>query len=163
MGDGPIREELEKLAIRIVGCDSVYSNKSAIHTIGTKRVIFTGMIQNEHKVALYYSQSDVFVSASESETFGFTVAESMACGTPAVVVRAGAFPLVYEGILDDMFKPHDSEGMCGRIMKICEGVNVDQKRMLARKLGEMYGVSDCVDDFIATYRKLVKNERIDSD
>ena len=70
------------------------------------------MILNEKKVASFYAQADIFVSASGSETFGFTVAEAMACGTPAVVVKSGAFPTVYKMILENMFETDDIAGYC---------------------------------------------------
>lgn len=47
------------------------------------RLIFTGMIDSS-KVGNFYSQSDVFVSASTSETQGLTFIESMACKTPII-------------------------------------------------------------------------------
>lgn len=47
------------------------------------RLIFTGMIDSS-KVGNFYSQADVFVSASTSETQGLTFIESMACSTPII-------------------------------------------------------------------------------
>ncbi|MDU1010335.1 MAG: glycosyltransferase family 4 protein [Finegoldia magna] len=47
------------------------------------RLIFTGMIDSS-KVGNFYSKSDVFVSASTSETQGLTFIESMACSTPII-------------------------------------------------------------------------------
>ncbi len=49
----------------------------------TDRLIFTGMIDSS-KVGNFYSQADVFVSASTSETQGLTFIESMACSTPII-------------------------------------------------------------------------------
>lgn len=47
------------------------------------RLIFTGMIDSS-KVGNFYSNADVFVSASTSETQGLTFIESMACSTPII-------------------------------------------------------------------------------
>lgn len=47
------------------------------------RLIFTGMIDYS-KVGNFYSNADVFVSASTSETQGLTFIESMACSTPII-------------------------------------------------------------------------------
>jgi glycosyltransferase involved in cell wall biosynthesis len=76
------------------------------------------MILDERKVASFYAQSDIFISASGSETFGFTVAEAMACGTPAVVVKSGAFPSVYKMILHNMFEIDDVDGFCNSCIKV---------------------------------------------
>ncbi|MBQ3192814.1 MAG: glycosyltransferase family 4 protein [Oscillospiraceae bacterium] len=66
VGDGPAREDLEKLAkdLRI-----------------SEHVIFTGMVPPS-EVQNYYQLGDVFVSASTSETQGLTYIEAAANGLP---------------------------------------------------------------------------------
>ncbi len=70
IGDGPERDSLEKL-VRELDLQS--------------RVTFTGYMPRK-KLANYYRQSDLFVFASESETQGLVVLESLAAGTPVVAV-----------------------------------------------------------------------------
>lgn len=52
-------------------------------------VVYTGFIVEEHKLADIYRVSDVFVNPSLQESFGYTVCEAMACGTPAVAFAVG--------------------------------------------------------------------------
>ena len=66
VGDGPAREELEKL-VRSLGVE--------------ERVIFTGMVPSS-QVQEYYQLGDLFVSASTSETQGLTYVEAAANGLP---------------------------------------------------------------------------------
>ena len=66
VGDGPAREELEKL------CSELGISKN---------VIFTGMVKPS-EVQEYYQLGDVFVSASTSETQGLTYIEAAANGLP---------------------------------------------------------------------------------
>ncbi len=66
VGDGPARENLEKLA-------------SELHI--SDRVIFTGMV-DPGQVQDYYQLGDLFVSASTSETQGLTYIEAAANGLP---------------------------------------------------------------------------------
>ena len=66
VGDGPYREELEKLASEL-GVQ--------------EKVIFTGMVSPD-EVADYYPVGDIFVSASRSETQGLTYMEAMSSGLP---------------------------------------------------------------------------------
>ena len=66
VGDGPAREDLEKLAQKL--------NVS-------QHVIFTGMVP-PNEVQDYYQLGDVFVSASTSETQGLTYIEAAANGLP---------------------------------------------------------------------------------
>lgn len=71
VGDGPHRPALEQLAARL--------------GIG-ESVVFAGMIAPE-SVADYYRLSDLFVSASGSETQGLTYLEALASGLPALCRR----------------------------------------------------------------------------
>lgn len=66
VGDGPAREDLQKLA-KALGVE--------------EHVIFTGMVP-PGEVQNYYQLGDVFVSASTSETQGLTYIEAAANGLP---------------------------------------------------------------------------------
>lgn len=66
VGDGPAREQLEKMSFELGISD---------------RVIFTGMVAPS-EVQEYYQLGDVFVSASTSETQGLTYVEAAANGLP---------------------------------------------------------------------------------
>lgn len=66
VGDGPAREELEALCVKL--------------GIGDQ-VIFTGMVKPS-EVQEYYQLGDIFVSASTSETQGLTYIEAAANGLP---------------------------------------------------------------------------------
>lgn len=47
-------------------------------------VIRAGYVTEEDKMAELYNTADVLVNPSSQESFGYTVCEAMACGTPAV-------------------------------------------------------------------------------
>ncbi|CAL5420206.1 unnamed protein product [Camellia sinensis] len=84
IGDGPYREELEKM----------FSGMPAV---------FTGMLGGE-ELSQAYASGDVFVMPSESETLGLVVLEAMSSGLPVVASRAG-------GLIDII--PEDQEGKTG--------------------------------------------------
>lgn len=69
VGDGPYREQLEKL-------------------LGKKRVLFTGYLQGE-ALAQAYASSDLFVFPSTTDTFGNVVLEAQASGLPVIVSDQG--------------------------------------------------------------------------
>jgi len=75
IGDGP---DIEKYKI--------YSEKNQI----TDNVIFTGKVPWE-EIPKYYLLSDVFVTASQSETQGLTVIEAMAASLPVVCIDDESF------------------------------------------------------------------------
>lgn len=47
-------------------------------------VVQAGYVSEENKLVELYNLADVFVNPSSQESFGYTVCEAMACGTPAV-------------------------------------------------------------------------------
>jgi glycosyltransferase involved in cell wall biosynthesis len=82
VGEGPEKNNLEKL----------------VGELGLKeKVLFVGFIERKN-VPRVYSDSDIFVFASNTETQGLTVPEAMAASLPVVVVRDPAFEeIIFEG------------------------------------------------------------------
>lgn len=99
IGDGPYREELEKM----------FSNMPAV---------FTGMLQGE-ELSQAYASGDVFVMPSESETLGLVVLEAMSSGVPVVAVRAGGIPDIIppdqEGKTGFLYNPGDLEDCLSKL------------------------------------------------
>jgi len=91
-GSGPSLEELKKLPGKL----------------GIKnRVTFTGFVDGKLK-STYFSAADAFVIASNSETQGLVVLESMACGTPVIGADAMALPeLIENGKNGWLYKHND--------------------------------------------------------
>jgi hypothetical protein len=86
-----------------------------------------------------YSAADFFVSASDFETFGFTVIESLACGTPVAVENAGGF---VENVVDChnglLVNWDDAEGTRARLMEYSPGTSgykdlLERVRSIARR------------------------------
>lgn len=48
--------------------------------------------QNATELAAFYTRSDIVMSLSKGETFGLTIAEGMACGTPAIGFGTTSIP-----------------------------------------------------------------------
>jgi len=71
-------------------------------------VLYKGFIADESALADIYRSADVFVNPSLQESFGYTVCESMACGTPAVAFAVG-------GMLDQI-----SHRENGYLAKFCD-------------------------------------------
>jgi len=92
------------------------------------RVTWTGAVTGKDKASLL-AAARVLVSCSDSESFGMSVAEAMAVGTPVVVTRTCPWPDVErEGA--GRWVPQDAEAMAAAIGEIL------RDEVLARSMGE---------------------------
>lgn len=84
----------------------------------------TGYVDSQKEMAEYYSASDFFIQCSYIESFGQTIVEAMACGTPIVSTKCGVAPELiqpFNGILCDGF---DSDSIASGIRQALS-VNYD--------------------------------------
>lgn len=71
------------------------------------------------ELARYYSNANVVISLSTYETFGLTVAESLACGTPVVVYNVTSPPELVTNDIGRVVNVHDIEGVKSAIIDLC--------------------------------------------
>lgn len=58
-------------------------------------------VKKGKELALHYSALDVMITASESETLGFTILESLSCGTPVLMPKIQVFEDLHGNLLGD--------------------------------------------------------------
>lgn len=93
---------------------------------------YLGTIQDEKKLAAWYSLADVFVAPSIQEAFGYTVCEALACGTPVTAFAVG-------GMLDQI--DHRENGYLARLYDVedlAEGIKfcAENKKTLGKRARE---------------------------
>ncbi|XP_015088483.1 sulfoquinovosyl transferase SQD2 [Solanum pennellii] len=102
IGDGPYREELEKM----------FQGMPAV---------FTGTLLGE-ELSQAYASGDVFLMPSESETLGLVVLEAMSSGLPVVAARAGGVPDIIpddqQGKIGYLFTPGDLDDCMSKLVPL---------------------------------------------
>ena len=78
-----------------------------------------GNLADRRERARFFGAADVFVSASLMETYGLTLVEAMACGTPVVAFRVGGIPeAAPEGQGAMLCASQDGAALIDAIMKL---------------------------------------------
>jgi N-acetyl-alpha-D-glucosaminyl L-malate synthase BshA len=98
------------------GPDRVHAEEEA-RTLGLEHEIhFLGKID---VVAPLLANADCFLLPSESESFGLSALEALACGVPVVASDVGGLPeVVRDGITGALRQPGDVEGMAAAAVEI---------------------------------------------
>jgi hypothetical protein len=114
VGGGPLDGELRRLATELQLDDAVR---------------FTGLVIQYPFDEL--KRSDIFVSASESESFGLVFAEAMSFGLPIVACRVGGIPEVIEdGKTGLLVEANDPDSLARALLTLLED------RQLRVQMGE---------------------------
>ncbi|MDR3075296.1 MAG: glycosyltransferase [Candidatus Methanoplasma sp.] len=120
------------------------------------RVIFAGFVPDD-ELALYYSASDVVVSASRFETQGLTIAEAMACGLPAACSDGRAFlDVVEEGVNGFFFR--DTPEQCAEAISRCLGCG-ETLSANARRTAESYSMETVGKKMESLYEEIIGKSR----
>lgn len=117
IGDGPLRQRLERQAARLP-------------------VAFTGFIDHRETVAAFLATADVALAPGPHETFGLAALEALASGTPAVVSRTSALTEVLtsdSGACAD----NDPEAIAAAVTMVI-GRPEQQRRLDARRQAERF-------------------------
>ena len=91
-------------------------------------VRFPGGIRDRCDLARLLAAADVFVSASLMETYGLTLVEAMACGTPVVAFRVGGIPeAAPDGQGAILCEPQDGAALLEAITRLRESPQLREK------------------------------------
>ena len=74
-------------------------------------VIQTGLLTSQSMMAKYYAAADYFVQCAYEESFGQTVIEAMACGTPVISTPCGIAPELVHPFNGVLCKGYDSDAI----------------------------------------------------
>ena len=136
--------------IIMVGVNSAESAKLPDGIIGVKRT------QSAKELAELYSASDIVLSLSRAETFGLTIAEGMACGTPAVGYNNTAVPELITsetGLVVD--KTGDIAGVIKAIDTILEQGKQVYSKACRKRAEDYFDNRKCFEKYIDLYDEIL--------
>jgi glycosyltransferase involved in cell wall biosynthesis len=130
--------------------DREYFERSVEPHIDGDRVRYIGSVGPNERGAVLGGARALLHLISFEEPFGFSVIESMACGTPVIATRLGSMPeLVQDGANGYLVDTQDEAVVmveaAGRLDRATVRASVERR----------FDVSRMVDDYIDVYRRIV--------
>lgn len=141
VGDGPDLEKYKK-----------YCNKCKI----SNNVVFTGKVMWEN-IPKYYLMSDIFVTASQSETQGLTVIEAMSASLPVVCINDDSFINTVIDNLNGLIFKNDKEYIDCIIKLYNDKKLLNRLRNGAKNTSEMHTVKYFAEKVIDVYKIAIDN------
>lgn len=142
VGDGPERQNIEKMCRDCGVCD---------------KVTFLG---KQDAVEEILSVADLFIMPSETESFGLAALEAMACEVPVISTNTGGLPeLVQNGVSGFTSAVGDVEDMAKNALYILENeARHQQFRAAAFKRAEAFDIQFIVPHYEKYYRQVLNKE-----
>lgn len=144
----------EHYIIVMLGMDKQMISKLPSGIIGIERT------QSTKELAEWYSIADMVLSLSRAETFGLTVAEGMACGTPAVVYNNTAVPeLITEETGCIVERTGDIDGVIAAIQEIQLNGKAHYSSACRQRAEEFFDKNKCFENYLKLYNEKLNNTK----
>lgn len=140
VGDGPERQNLERLCRELKLCD---------------HIMFLG---KQDAVEELLAISDLFIMPSSSESFGLSALEAMACEVPVISSNAGGLPEVnIHGVTGFLSDIGDVDDMAANALTILKDEAIHQKfREQALKQAEQFNLHNILPIYEDYYREVIQ-------
>jgi glycosyltransferase involved in cell wall biosynthesis len=120
-----------------------------------KNIAFLGGVPDSMLTPLY-SASDVYVSASDTETFGLTFLEAMACGLPLLGVDSGgAKEMIIDGENGLVAKANNVIDLARKMESMKEE---GRRRIMGEhslRIARRYSIERVADQFLNIYKRYI--------
>lgn len=121
-----------------------------------KNIIGIKRTNNQQELAALYSRANVVTSLSSAETFGLTIIEGYACGTPAVVYDNTAPPALITPETGFVAKNNDYKDAYAKILQIKEKGKSHYFASCIKLARQKYDKEKCFEQYLELYNDLLK-------
>lgn len=140
IGDGPERQMAENMCREMQMCDDVR---------------FLGKLDVVEEVL---SVGDLFILPSESESFGLSALEAMACEVPVISSNAGGIPeLNIQGVSGFMSNIGDVDDMAKNALWVLKDENLSKFKKAALARAKEFDITNILPLYEKVYKKAVEN------
>jgi len=129
--------------------------KDISRDLGIRNIIFTGYVRAD-ELGAAYNCADIYVSASDSETFGLTFVEAMYAGVPVIgVARLGPKDIIKDGRNGILVGPGDTDCLARNMERLLDNPALRRKMgKAARKTALKYSIERSAERTLELYRSL---------
>lgn len=135
-GDGPMRKKLQSM-------------------VDGLNVEFVGRVADRNELAALMSSADVTIAPSPYETFGLSILESLACGTPVIVANKGAGIELIVGGCGLAVEPSGAMIADAIMLLLLESRELLRQRCVQRARNMRW--ETCADQFLSLYTSLISH------
>ncbi|MBS3792492.1 MAG: glycosyltransferase [Candidatus Bipolaricaulota bacterium] len=119
------------------GLGKVLSRVSKMNA--SRKIHFTGYVEQDEVLAQYYREADLFLFASLTETQGLVIAEALAARTPVIAVDAPGVRDVIKGDKGGYLVPEDVSRFSKKVKKLLESPDhMNRKREEAKDVARNF-------------------------
>ena len=136
--------------------DTSYFDERVLPRIDGGRVTYVGPVGPAERDELLGSATAMLHLINFEEPFGFSVVESMACGTPVIARRRGSMPEIVEhGVNGALVDPSDLDEAVAAI----DAVRGLDRAAVRASVEARFDVARMVDRYLELYRRIVDADR----
>lgn len=132
----------------------IVGNRGGV-TTDLPNVHFVGRVDDQVRLAEYYSSADACILTSEKETFSMVTAESLCCGTPVVGFKAGGPETIALASYSEFVQQGDDDGLELALRGMFE--REFDKAVLSSAAAGSYGHNRMCDEYYAIYKLATLN------
>lgn len=123
-------------------------------------VKYLGQLSDDYSLILAYNAADVFISPSKEESFGLTIAEAMACGTPCVAFNNSGITDIIDHRKNGYLAEFENVNDFSYGIKWCfeNFQNETTKKLITEKIKNEYDYSVVALKYIEIYKKMLEKE-----